>query len=118
MEQNIFIPGDWVKYNGITVQVIGSRLNFSLLSDIIYTDKEPWIMNSEIQGIPLLPEILEKNGWKKGTYGYWTNGDVCISENRNGAFSFDCCNIDIALPYVHSLQHLLFGLGLNSEMEV
>lgn len=35
--------------------------------------------------------------------------------------SYDVCQDDFYLgdiSYVHDLQHLLFGLGLNSEMEV
>lgn len=92
--------------------------------------------------VPMLltPEILEKNGWVKKVmsrgvknshwvytkpdieeYGYFP---IYIEKGIGKEFDvypFTCNNVctQIAyIKYVHELQHLLFGLGLNSEMEV
>ena len=87
----------------------------------------------ELSGVPLTPEILEKKGWKiedvnpndlsnivsKGIM-YRAIKDKEILFFHKGASVFTCpLNWrKIEIRYVHQLQHLLFGLGLNSEMEV
>ena len=80
-----------------------------------------------IEGIPLTPEILEKNGWKKSkindcAYFYYKDGLFLTYTSKDGKFWFDdfdySSSICVYLPYVHSLQHILFCLGLNSEMDV
>lgn len=81
----------------------------------------------DIKPVVLTPEILEKNGWKKSkindcTYFYYKDGLFLTYTSKDGKFWFDdfdySSSICVELPYVHSLQHLLFGLGINSEMEV
>ncbi len=83
--------------------------------------------------IPLTSEILEKNGWKiedvnpndlsdivsKGIM-YRAIKDKEILFFLKGASVFNCpLNWrKIEIRYVHELQHLLFGLGINHEMEV
>lgn len=94
----------------------------------------------EINPIPLTPEILEKNGWKKEVmsrgvknshwvytkpdieeYGYFP---IYIEKGIGDEFDVypftdnNVCKPIAYIKYVHQLQHLLFGLGLNSEMEV
>lgn len=93
-----------------------------------------------IKPIPLTPEILEKNGWKKKVmsrgvknshwvytkpdieeYGYFP---IYIEKGIGDEFDVypftgnNVCTQIAYIKYVHQLQHLLFGLGLNSEMEV
>ena len=81
----------------------------------------------ELSGVPLTTEILEKNGWKKSkindcAYSYYKDGLFLTYTSKDDKFWFDdfdySRSICVDLHYVHSLQHLLFGLGLNSEMEV
>ena len=87
----------------------------------------------ELSGVPLTPEIIEKNGWKiedvnpndlsnivsKGIM-YRAIKDKEILFFHKGASVFTCpLNWrKIEIRFVHQLQHLLFGLGLKSEMEV
>lgn len=94
----------------------------------------------ELYPIPLTPEILEKNGWVKevmsrgvkNSHWVYTKPDIeeygyfpIYIENGIGD-EFDVypftgnhiCTQIAYIKYVHQLQHLLFGLGLNSEMEV
>lgn len=98
------------------------------------------ISNNAVRPILLTPEILEKNGWKKKVmsrgvknwhwvytkpdieeYGYFP---IYIEKGIGKEFDvypFTCNNVctQIAyIKYVHQLQHLLFGLGINHEMEV
>lgn len=84
-----------------------------------------------IEGIPIIPEILEKNGWigtKRAlfvTYTkiVYTRVIFTIIETIGEPHVFRvCCGRNNCLlrnvMYVHELQHLLFGLGINHEMEV
>lgn len=93
-----------------------------------------------IEGIPLTKDILLKNGWKKKVmsrgvknshmvytkpdieeYGYFP---IYIEKGIGKEFDvypFTCNNVctQIAyIKYVHQLQHLLFGLGLDSSLIV
>ena len=85
-----------------------------------------------LSGVPLTPEILEKNGWDFIGYQMDNNGSLLNIYSKRGIlpylyyyyatenFIVYICR-KVALPnmkYIHELQHLLFGLGLNSEMEV
>lgn len=88
-------------------------------------DSCAWV--KDIAPIPITPEILEKNGWKNDGYDWYrlptkraylyitkditTLGEflVCVGLDRHNLASIN---------FVHELQHLLFGLGINHEMEV
>lgn len=115
MEEVKYIQGDLVKLNGKTVKITfaGHEL---------------------IEPIRLTPQILEDNGWVKGElkkednacdsyYPYSKKG--CIVELRY----YPSCDMfltyigqealmNILFLYVHQLQHLLFGLGLSSNLKV
>ena len=94
----------------------------------------------EIKPVNLTQEILEKNGWNKEVmnrgvknshwvytkpdieeYGYFP---IYIEKGIGDEFDVypftdnNVCKQIAYIKYVHQLQHLLFGLGLNSEMEV
>ena len=128
MEQE-YIKGDIVMYdNKIHTIMDALGVNNYELSYI-----EHPVHQLELSGVPLTPEILEKNGWKiedvnpndlsnivsKGIM-YRAIKDKEILFFHKGAPVFTCpLNWrKIEIRYVHQLQHLLFGLGLNSEMEV
>lgn len=81
------------------------------------------ISNNAIRPIPITPEILEKNGWKKpdGFDSYWLDKMGLLQEGDTWHSALGSTKVAITLGnilYVHQLQHLIFGLGLNSEMEV
>lgn len=96
------------------------------------------ITEDRITPISLTPNILEKNGWDKDDEDksifylseaflggdkddednytcfqlyYQNEKDGWIIDMRGELLKFD-------IHYVHELQHLLFGLGINHEMEV
>ena len=133
MDKLEYIPGDFISvYVGVKkyiVEVIGTENENEVLSyqikfpngEIQYADKD------NIVPIPLTPEILEKNGWKNDGYDWYklptkraylyitkdiiTLGEflVCVGLDRHNLASIN---------FVHQLQHILFGLRLNSELEV
>ena len=74
--------------------------------------------------IPLTPEILEKNGWKLSHGFYWSPNEegAGIGLSSETGYVWDAYigrqPLRNGINSVSDLQHLLFGLGLNSEMEV
>ena len=120
-----FLNGDIVYIHG-SVRVISSCDGYYAT----YYDEDETLQEvnvNVIEGIPLTTAILEKNGWKKSkindcAYFYYKDGLFITYTSKDGKFWFDdfdySSSICVDLHYVHSLHHLLFGLGINSEMEV
>lgn len=124
--KNEYIAGDLVKFATNTYTIVNFEENFlheKICYDLISTNstKTAFVADRDILPIPLTPEILEKNGWKKLYEKFFEKNvnnirlTIEFSENIYVAIS----RIFIMeIHYVHELQHLLFGLGVNSEMEV
>ena len=127
-----YIPGDlvMVKESALrfakdkTFKVISSFISgfvkVVMLNDsnITYT-----ISNNAIRPTPLTSEILEKNGWRSinGKYALKIkNANYVVLEfTEDGIYTYINENTMLfTIKYIHELQHLIFGLGLNSEMEV
>lgn len=120
-----YIPGDLVTYNGNIVTIENNDGYYATYYDEDESLQE--INVNVIKGIPLTPEILEKNGWKKTkindcAYFYYKNGLFLTYTSKDCKFWFDdfdySNSICVELPYIHSLQHLLFGIGINHEIEI
>lgn len=82
-----------------------------------------WI--KDIIPIPLVPAILEKNVWEKEKYGlsYYKKESQTLEFRLIGktyGWTLRCGNKDLIekVEFIHQLQHYLFGLGINHEMEV
>ena len=124
MEQEC-IKGDIVMYKNKIHTIIDTLgLNNYELSYVRHS-----VNQAELSGVPLTQEILEKNGWKKKMYCDWCHylpieGNILYLSKGigiDGAFSVGVgqgMSYIASISFVHQLQHLLFGLGLNSEMEV
>lgn len=136
MEQNKYIPGDWV------IDKMDLSQGYVQIKQISETfGKETLILKSgravnfsEVEPIPLTPEILEKNGWEKVTYSSSKGQSTLLAKD----FDDDVSRITVAfykqvikakvwhngyilgiyLSDVHQLQHLLFGLGLDSNFNL
>ena len=71
--------------------------------------------------ILLTTSILEKNGWEHKDDVYfkeYPHRKLVIMDD-NAYIINECCSMFLSpVKFVPQLQHLLFGLGLNSEMEV
>ena len=78
----------------------------------------------ELYPIPLTSEILEKNGWKLSHGFYWSPNEegAGVGLSSQTGYVWDAYTgrhlLRSNINNVSDLQHLLFGLGLNSEMEV
>lgn len=131
-----YIPGDIVyNHKKEIIRITSSYLKGTKL--FYYRDGENgWIREEAIKPIPLIPEILEKNGWKlhkhheRNSYDdvSWssyhkpaeTNISLIFYQEEKAFFPFLYAQeiSETPIRYIHQLQHLLFGLELNSEMEV
>ena len=157
MDKLEYIPGDLVMTNGVPCGTAKDVVYRVILSDpsktfefddgtelkgvvrlenlegvefgdkgFLFGDYCAWV--KDIAPIPLVPAILEKNGWKhKKEFGeYWfvpRNEDYellaldKVGEEWTIYIEENSSNFE-NIKFVHQLQHLLFGLELNSEMEV
>ena len=145
MDKLEYIPGDLVKFATNIYTIVNFEENF-LHSKVCFalvstnSTKTALVADRDILPIPITLEILEKNGWKKEVmsrgvknshlvytksdieeYGYFP---IYIEKGIGKEFDVypftdnNVCTQIAYIKYVHQLQHLLFGLGLNSEMEV
>ena len=126
-----YIIGDLVKYKVGGLEFIAEITNTSKYGYCfkgVSDDISGTLCKEFAKDIPLTPEILQKNGWEptKESLGHSFKNKkytrfALWSINDKWNFTIDgvmVCNTLSCLCYVHELQHLLFGLGLNSEMEV
>ena len=138
MDIKSLMVGDWVQlktygvsdkfekteaYIFVKVAEIGSGLiTVEYNNDI----KEPYRIceNTEIEPIPLIPEILEKNGFKldkedgwwwltpKIGITFWEEGDIELEfENKHSS-------VDIHIKYLHQLQQALRLCNVSKEIEL
>ena len=71
--------------------------------------------------ITLTPSILDKNKWEHKDDVYFKefpHRKLVIMDENAYIINEYCSMFLCPIKFVHELQHLLFGLGLNSEMEV
>lgn len=137
MDKLEYIPGDLVMVKESALQFtkdkifkVISSLRSGFVKVVMLNDSSTTysISNNAVRPIPLTSDILEKNGWKKEKYHDW----YMLTLERNllyivegtgidGAWSV-CVGLNMSniasISFIHQLQHLLFGLELNSEMEV
>ena len=136
-----YIPGDLVMVKESALQFakdkifkVISSLSGGFLKIVMLNDSSTTysISNNAIRPIPLTTEILEKNGWKFIGHQMDFGGFLLDIYSKRDIlpylyyyyatkdFSVSICG-EVVLPnmkYVHELQHLLFGLCINHEMEV
>lgn len=107
---------DWIQdHNGFHWQIIGVGDDYAYAT-FEGNEGDPWEFNDKDdrpEGIPITPEILEKNGWWFDTEDKWLHYEVnFIIEKWNGRFQ--CYDINqIKLDSAHKLQHALRLCGLD-----
>lgn len=126
MEQE-YIKGDIVTYDNKIHTIMDTLgVNNYELSCISHP-----VHQLELSGVPITPEILEKNGWYGATYSKQSNdntkilyktfkrkGYPTIKVSQDLKITCELSPFIVKLESVSDLQHFLFGLGFNSEMEV
>lgn len=130
MERIKYIPGDLVyipKFGNIYTIMSSGKYYYEAL-DANYNDVV--IENTDIVPIPLTPEILDNNKWKRlksKRYTWWRarfdGVYYFIKPNKDYPSVWELCRGKTKhrfkkIRYVHQLQHFLFGLELNSDMNL
>ena len=124
--KNEYIAGDLVKFATNTYTIVNFEENF-LYNKICYalistnSTKTAFVADRDILPIPITPEILEKNKWEHKDDVYFKDypqRKLVIYDDKAYIINESCSLFLCKVEFVHQLQHLLFGLGLNSEMEV
>lgn len=114
-----FLNGDIVYIHG-SVRVISSCDGYYAT----YYDEDETLQEvnvNVIEGIPLTTVILEKNGWEHKDDVYFKDypqRKLVTYDDKAYIINESCSLFLCKVEFVHQLQNLLFGLGLNSEMEV
>lgn len=134
-----YIIGDIVEYSNKVMAVKeprdGSHFDLSCSKEgLVYC----LVDIDEIRPVNITPAILEKNGWDKeekdgsvfSLSEAFMGGDeddednyTCFQlyyQNKKDGWVIDMRGepLKFEIHYIHELQHLLFGLNINSEMEV
>lgn len=119
--------GDWVKIEGEPARTLrvtmAGRSIFKGLSGQIYGS-----LGGDIHPLPITPEILEKNGFKKnGEYNEWNIGEwnerpfIGVSLDRQ-SMRITYLGTDIFVEHqvvcVHQLQHALRLACVGKEIEL
>ena len=137
MKEVKYIPGDLIKSDRIPnsiwkIEEVLQDKYWEALYRCVDARNDIYCTNlykHRIVPIPITTEILEKNGWKT------QNGWFYYLDVRKGFISYIYIDFQhksgsgkllvklnndslLEIEYVHQLQHLLYGLGINHEMEV
>lgn len=128
MEKLEYIPGDLVfhyipkttikKYVKVYVCSTNNALSLEDMDGNLYD------YIGVLYPIPLTPEILEKNGWKLSHGFYWSpneeGAEVGLSSQTGYVWNAYMKSYPLrsGINSVSDLQHLLFGLGLDSNIIV
>ena len=125
-----YIVGDVVMYDNKIMVVKeprdGSHFDLSCPKEgLVYC----FVGVEDIKPVVLTPEILEKNRWRTQNrwYYYLDVAEGFISyigidfkhkSNKGHLYVEVDGNNMVEIQYCHELQHFLFGLGIDYEMEV
>ena len=133
MKKVEYIPGDIVKIEyGEATGKIGFVTNTFLRRKGCYnlvvfigkrfqgSSKDDWIQtyNDEVSPIPISTEILEKNRWEHNDDVYfkeYPHRKLVVIDEKAYIINESCSLFLCKVEFVHQLQHLLFGLGVNEE---
>lgn len=112
---------------GIPAMKGPDKIKVVSLSAINDNDDSPWgTWCCNIEGIPLTPEILERNGFemREDTVVYAKNrlalkplGDGKGYQVGLGSLRFLFVKVRI-IKYVHELQHIIWALGKDANLKI
>lgn len=120
-----YIDGDLVRYTSLYKEPIAEICEVRETSYLIrfMNGNFAKVTSKEIKPIPLTTDILEKNGWKNDKGDYINDSyhlHLCGKYDEYSVYRVVNDNVVwlTGVRNVSDLQHLLFGLGINHEMEV
>ena len=129
MKANELMIGNWIEPHQCRIPTVYARVEGIYPNGITIDKAERVFSFDEIHPIPLTPEILEKNGFKKDEkleemyYWNWGIGNNCVSYDKETGIVrifhvFGHLVFVLPLSYVHELQHALRLCGIEKEIEL
>lgn len=121
------ITEDLLEYKqGDTFVVIDISEDYIGLRSPDKSDGRPdmYTIGDHIEGVPLTPEILEKNGWEQEYYAPIIYGHIGHGIEISFLQTLKRCPVvfnDVPLceiQYVHQLQHILWALGEDANLKI
>ena len=120
MEARDLMVGDWVVYNGDVDYINPIKIEgMDIATGMCVTTDRDDVGFDGVWPIPLTAEILEKNGFEKCRikeieyFGWRLNEDFSLELNAVDTLMW---NDDVAIHYVHQLQHALRLCGIDKEI--
>ena len=122
---NELMIGDWVLINGTPrkIQAVDGVDDEIMADDELYTLAEDRCHSEDrVEGIPITPEILEKNGFRQGCYvgGFYSpDCPFRVFTKTGGTCGFTTLfddEIHFSCMFVHKLQHALRLCGIEKEI--
>ena len=124
-----YIKGDLVRIktepNNLTLnKVVYKFIDYIAINKVLIrtiNGIDRLVGKDQIVPITLTPLILDKNEWEHKDDVYFKDypqRKLVIYDDKAYIINESCSLFLCEVEFVHQLQHLLFGLGLNSEMEV
>ena len=117
------MKGDWLQNtNGNVGKVIGIQPYNQAPSEIImsYNGGTCFSDPKMLQPIPIIPAILEKNGWFTKNGAIWfKKGPVRMGwYKKNCEFIAGYHTMPFIVEFVHQLQHVIRLLGMEEDFKV
>lgn len=119
MDTEDLMTKDWVSFRGKPVrieEISRPKQRVSVATNRMVASPKV----SEIEPIPLTPEILEKNGFvehKLQRMSIW-QGDNFPLECHFTSWEYYWANGDVVINYVHELQRALKLCGITKEITI
>lgn len=114
-EPNNFTP------NGVVCKFVEYVAIDKVLIRAIDTADRFVLEKGQIAPIHLTFSVLDKNGWEHKDdiyYKEYPHRNLVVMDKNAYIINESCSMFLCPVEYICQLQHLLFGLGLNSDMEV
>ena len=137
MDKLEYIPGDLVNWWATEKPMRLDGVYYKKKKDKVYYTREEENNNTmlysdeDIEPITLTSAILEKNGWYGATHSkqsddntkilyktFKRKGYPTIKVSQDLKITCELSPFIVKLESVSDLQHILFGLNINHEMEV
>lgn len=142
MKATEFMVGNWVPINGTPrkIQAVDGVDDEIMADDELYTLAEDrYHSEDRVEGVPITPEILEKNGFQRSLSWHYCNARfekheitiqlgyanrieyVKIVECSGEYYNIPSGNSNVYLPhikYVHELQNALSLCGIEHDIKL
>lgn len=113
--------GDWVYFQFLDANKEATRITATHSEKLMSIEGGRTALNINLSPIPLTKETLKKNGWTYyGTQKYWEYiGEFTFTLVHREGRGFEIEQIPYkTFQYVHELQHILWALGMDDNLEI